>query len=299
MAGQATAGTGTSSTGGSTAGASTTAGAAGTQSAGVGGGSAGTAGASLGGTGSGDASGAAGTGGAGGSAGTGGWVKIFNGTDLTGWVPLIHKVGFNNDTYDTFRADAANKVIKVTYEDYPNQAFQGRCGVLYYNKKLTNYRVRVTYRFVQPQANDPQISWGKNNSGLMIFGTDPAMVTGDPEFPPLIEIQLLGGPTSGGGSTTPNICTPGGMTLKKQTGGCGNNNTGAALPPAGDWITVEAEVHVKGDTKVFQYPNMTTPILTIAGPVYQGKDVVDGYLGLQSESQPLEFKDVELMELEE
>ena len=58
-------------------------------------------------------------------------------------------------------------------------------------------------------------------------------------------------------------------------------------------------MHVKGDTKVFQYPNMTTPILTISGPTYQGKDVVDGYLALQSESQPIEFKDIELMELPE
>ena len=87
------------------------------------------------------------------------------------------------------------------------------------------------------------------------------------------------------------------MTLAKQTGGCGDNKTGVAPPPAGNWTTVEAEVHVTGDTKVFQYPEMTKPILTLSGPMYKGAAVTDGYLSLQSESQPCEFKDIKLMEL--
>jgi hypothetical protein len=285
--------------GGSAAGASGSAvGGAGTPStaAGSGGQSAGSGGGGLGGSaGIGGSGGAAG--GGGGAGGAGGWVKIFNGTDLTGWSPLIHKSAYKQDPYNTFRADPVNHVIKVTYEDYPDGNFDDRCGLLYYDKLLTNYRVRVTYRFLEPQAKNP-VSWGKNNTGLMIFGIDPAKVTGDPEFPPLIEIQLLGA-NSGGGNTTPNMCVPGGMTMKKSTATCGNNNTGVAPPPASQWVTVEAEVHVKGDTKVFQYPNMTTPVITMSGPVYQNKDVLDGYLSLQSESQPLEYKDIELMELTE
>jgi hypothetical protein len=42
---------------------------------------------------------------------------------------------------------------------------------------------------------------------------------------------------------------------------------------------------------------MTTPVLTISGPVYKGQPVTGGYLALQSESQPLEYKDIELKEL--
>jgi hypothetical protein len=60
---------------------------------------------------------------------------------------------------------------------------------------------------------------------------------------------------------------------------------------------VEAEVRVEGDTKVYQYPDKTNPVLTIAGPMYQGKPVTGGYLSLQSESQPIEYKDIELKEL--
>lgn len=285
--------------GSSAAGASASpVGGAGTSSvaAGTGGQSAGNAGsAPLGGGGGAGSGGVAGAGGGAGGA-SDGWVKIFNGQDLTGWSPLIHKSAYKQDPYNTFRADPVNHVIKVTYEDYPN-GFEDRCGLLYYDKLLTNYRVRVTYRFLEPQAPGP-VSWGKNNTGLMIFGIDPAKVTGDPEFPPLIEIQLLGA-NSTGGNTTPNMCVPGGMTMKKSTAECGNNHTGVAPPPAAEWVTVEAEVHVKGDTKVFQYPNKTTPVITMSGPVYQGKDVVNGYLSLQSESQPLEYKDIELMELPE
>ena len=300
MAGQAVAGSAPSASGSSaTAGANSgVAGGGGTSSAvaGSGGQSAGNAGsaAQAGGAG---AAGAGGGAGAGGSATSDGWVKIFNGQDLTGWSPLIHKSAYKEDQYKTFRADPVNHVIRVTYEDYPGGTFEDRCGLLYYDKLLTNYRVRLTYRFLEPQAKNP-VSWGKNNTGLMIFGIDPAQVTGDPEFPPLIEIQLLGA-NSTGGNTTPNMCVPGGMTMKKSTAACGDNHTGVAPPPAGDWVTVEAEVHVNGDTKVYQYPNKTTPVITMSGPVYQGKDVLNGYLSLQSESQPLEYKDIELMELPE
>jgi hypothetical protein len=85
--------------------------------------------------------------------------------------------------------------------------------------------------------------------------------------------------------------------MTKSTAACGDNHTGVAAPPAADWVTVEAEVHVNGDTKVYQYPDKTKAVLTMSGPMYQGKPVTSGYLSLQSESQPLEFKDVELMEL--
>lgn len=292
-----------------TAGGSVTGGGAGTTTAGSGGnadsagglggnagGLGGGGGAIAGGGAGGSASGSGGSGGGGGSGGASdGWVKIFNGQDLTGWVPLIHKSAYKVDTYKTFRADPVNHVIKVTYEDYPGQSFDDRCGVLYYDKLLKDYRVRVTYRFLEPQANNP-VSWGRYNSGLMIFGIDPAKVTGDPEFPPLIEIQLLG-KGANPGPTNLNLCQPGGMTMKKSTGSCGNNGSGVAQSPPGEWVTVEAEVHVNGETKAYQYPDKTKALLTMSGPTYQGKPVLDGYLSLQSESQPLEFKDIELMEL--
>jgi hypothetical protein len=315
----ASAGTSGSSAGSGTAGAVAVAGAAGTNaqsSAGAGGSSqggmgggagagAGAGGALAGGAGAGGVGGAAGAAGAAGNGGSGGaadgWVKIFNGQDLNGWVPLIHKSAVNVNIYNTFRADPENQVIKVVYDDYPNKDFDDRCGVLYYDKYLTDYRVRLSYRFREPQALNP-VSWGKNNTGLMIFGIDPRKVMGDPEFPPLIEIQLLGTP-SGGGTNNANLCQPGGMWVSKlfgqdngSGGGCRASKSGPA-PAAGQWVTIEAEVRVAGETKIYQHPDLTTPVLTISGPMYNNQPVTGGYLAVQSESQPVEYKDIELKEL--
>ena len=264
------------------------------------GGSAG-AGTTLGGTGGSAGSAGSNTGGAGG-ADPEGWVDIFNGTDLTNWVPLIHKSAYNQDPYKTFRADPVSHVIRVTYVDYPGDVFDDRCGLLYYNKPLTNYRVRATYHFIdeaiEPQAKNA-VSWGRFNSGLMIFGIDPSKVTGDPMFPPLIEIQLLGKGSSGG-STSPNICTPGGITYAKAAD-CGNNGSGVQPPLPTTWVTVEAEVHPGAETKVYAYPprmpDRTKPIEIVTGAKYQSMAVSGGYLSIQSESQPCEFKDIQLIEL--
>jgi hypothetical protein len=240
--------------------------------------------------------------GGGDGASNGSWVPIWNGKDLTNWYPLIKGQPYKTDTLNTFRADPAAGVIRVTYESYPNGAFDGRFGLLYYDKFLTNYRVRVEYRFLEPQAKNPP-GWGKNNSGLMLFGIDPTTIVGMPDFPPLIEIQLLGTP-SAGGTNNANICRPGGMTVttlfdKPATpGNCQDSLTGPA-PPAAQWVTVEAEVHVKGTTKIYQYPDTTKPVLTFAGVTYAGKLVTGGYISIQSESQPCKFRKVELMELPE
>ncbi|HXK16894.1 MAG TPA: DUF1080 domain-containing protein [Polyangiaceae bacterium] len=305
-AGQASAG-GSLSPAAGAAGSSLSGGAAGATSgnAGTGGSASGSGGsAGTGGSASGAGGNAGSSGGNAGSAGTDpeGWVNIFNGQDLTGWVPLIHKSAYNQDPYKTFRVDPASHVIRITYVDYPGDLFDDRCGLLYYDKPLTNYRVRATYHFVdeavEKQAKNA-VGWGRFNSGLMIFGIDPSKVTGDPMFPPLIEIQLLGKGSSGG-STSPNICTPGGITYDK-TADCGNNGSGVESPPPTTWVTVEAEVHPGAQTKVYTYPpgmpDRTKPIEIVTGAKYQNMAVIGGYLSLQSESQPCEFKDVQLIEL--
>ncbi len=176
----------------------------------------------------------------------------------------------------------------------PNVLADGWVNI-FNGKDLTTYRIRVTYRFPEPQTKNP-VNWGKNNSGLMIFAIDPTTVTGDPLFPPLIEIQLLGNGSTGG-STNPNYCQPNGMEMTVHTADCGDNHTGKAPNPPGQWTTVEAEVHVNDVTRVFQFPDSTKPVFTMSGPKYNGQPVKGGYLTLQSESHPIEFKDILLKEL--
>jgi len=320
MAGSVAAGgsAGQANTGGNS---NASAGSAGSSVAGGGAtGLAGSAGAGGSGGGAGSSGGGAGSAGSG-TAGVGGanpegWVPIFNGQDLTGWKPFIHKSGsYGNDPLNTFRVDPQTHVIRVTYVDYPKTAGgkadfgavngnnpDGKCGLLYYEKPLTNYRARVTYRFVDPsieaQAANP-VSWGYMNSGWMIFGADPSKVMGDPQFPPVLEIQLLGKGSSGG-STSPNICNNGGVAYAKAD--CGNNHSGVDAPNPTTWVTVEAEVHPAGMTTVYTYApggkrDLAKPIETVTGATYQNMVVTGGYMSLQSESQPCEFKDIQLIEL--
>jgi len=310
--GQATtAGSQNGSSGGPTAGSTATTG-----------GSSGAAGASSGGGGTSGGAGTNGGGGtssAGGSAGGtggasgGGWVSILPADDkLTGWVPYVKGYTPGTDPLKTFRRDASTGALMVTYQDYPNGSFDNHLGLIYYDKKLTNYKVRFEYSFQEPQAKNP-VSWGKNNTGIFVFGTDPHQISGDPDFPTAIEIQILGKP-SAGGSVNAQICLnstvgmyPALIGTKTITGpgGCFASTQNANdFQTAATWTTVEVEVDssATGVTKIYQYTQdgmkPATPIQTFTGPVKTGGQTVNsGWLSFQSESQPCTFRKIELMEL--
>ena len=129
----------------------------------------------------------------------GGWVSILpTDANLTGWIPADQAVCGGDWTRSRPSVTTRQTgYLVVSYADYPSGSFANHFGLLYYDKVLTNYKVRIEYRFQNPQATDPA-TWGKNNSGLMVFCTDPRTVTGNPDFPPSIEIQLLGNPSAGG-----------------------------------------------------------------------------------------------------
>ena len=54
---------------------------------------------------------------------------------------------------------------------------------------------------------------------------------------------------------------------------------------------------VDGTTKVYQYPDTTNPIMTFSGVTLGNMSLKSGYMSLQSESQPVQFRKVDLMEL--
>lgn len=290
---------GNSGSGGSASGGSASGGSSGSGGSGTGG----AANGGAGGKGSGGANGGGG-GTVTGGGGKGSWVSILPTDDaLTGWVPLVKPYPVGMDPNKTFRRDA-NGYLVVTYADYPNGNFDGHFGHIYYDKLLTNYRVRVEYRFQEPQAKNPP-SWGKNNSGIMVFCTDPRKVTGNPDFPPSIEIQLAGNP-SGGGPINCQLCLNGSnMYVTKvltQTvtgpGGCFKSTLATAdFQPAANWVTVEVDVQATGTTSVYQHPDTTKAIMTFSGVMLGSQKITSGYLSLQSESQPIQFRKIDLMDL--
>ncbi|MEO8904506.1 MAG: family 16 glycoside hydrolase [Polyangiaceae bacterium] len=268
--------------------------------------------------------GTAGNSSGGGTGGTSadGWTSILPTDDaLTGWFPYVKGFTPGMDPPKTFRRDPQTGYLEVTYADYPNNDFtyavggktEAHLGLIYYDRKITtDYKVRITYRFKTPQAANP-VSWGKNNSGLFVFGTDPHKITGDPDFPTAIEIQILGSPSAGGNINT-QLCLNstvgmypamiGTQTINGPSGCFASKQSTSDFQPATSWATVEADVSVTGTTKIYQYAMPddamppATPIQTFNGPVKTGGQAVNGgWLSLQSESQPCEFRKVELKEM--
>ena len=237
-------------------------------------------------------------------AGKGKWIRLFNGKDLKGWKVKItgHKLGDNYG--NTFRVE--DGILKVAYDKYDK--FGGKFGHLFYEKPLSNYILRLEYRFVGKQCPGGP-GWALRNSGIMIHGQSPESMTKDQSFPVSIEVQLLGG--SGRGTRpTANVCSPGTnfvMDGKLITSHC--NNSSSKTYHGDQWVTVEVEVHgnrlirhfVNGQ-KVFEYtqPQLDEKDAGARKLIKDGNKMLSGgSISLQAESHPVEFRKVELRKLED
>ncbi|MCZ2153770.1 MAG: DUF1080 domain-containing protein [Bryobacterales bacterium] len=232
------------------------------------------------------------------------WIPLFNGKNLNGWLPKITGYPLNENFGNTFRVE--NGVMKVSYDQYTD--FGGRFGHIFYYQPFSYYRIRVEYRFTGAQApNGP--AWARRNSGIMIHGQSPQSMTRDQDFPISIEVQLLGG-LGEGARPTLNLCTPGTHVVidgKLETKHC-VNSTSKTYDGDG-WVSVEARV--LGDAEITHYVegqevlrynlpqigggavNHFDPSVKKDGLLLRG-----GYISLQSESHPVEFRKVELLNLE-
>jgi hypothetical protein len=238
--------------------------------------------------------------------GTGQWIQLFNGKDLTGWTPKIKGFELGDNHADTFRVE--DGILKVAYDKYQGP-FRGRFGHLFYEKPFSNYLLRIEYRFVGEQAErGPE--WAIRNSGVMIHGQKPDTMLKDQDFPVSIEVQFLGGDGQRP-RTTANLCTPGTnvvMNGKLHTQHCTNSTS--ETYHGDQWVTVEIEVrggktirHKIGGRTVIEYsePQLDENDeygrrLLDAG---SEKMITGGTISLQSESHPVEFRKVELLELAE
>lgn len=233
-----------------------------------------------------------------------GWVSLFNGKDLEGWTPKITGYEFGENFGNTFRVE--DGVLKVRYDGY--DSFNGRYGHLFYKDKFSRYRLRVEYRFVGEQvAGGP--GWAVRNSGAMLHCQDPKTMRKDQEFPVSVEAQLLGG-NGRDERTTGNVCTPGThivMDGKLVTRHCTSSHS--KTYHGDQWVTAEFEVnggemirHVIDGEVVLEYEqpqldpgdNDARKLIGADGD----KILTEGYISLQSESHPVEFRKVELLVLE-
>ncbi len=234
------------------------------------------------------------------------WIPLFNGRDLSGWKVKITGFPLGENHLDTFRVE--NGVLRVAYDRYAR--FDGKFGHLFYERPFSHYRLRAEYRFVGEQTPGGP-GWAWRNSGLMLHCQAPESMRRDQEFPVSIEVQLLGG-DGRAERPTANLCTPGTHVVlngKLHTPHCTNSRSKTFH---GDqWVTVEVEVrgderirHFVNGELVFEYeqPQLDPGDADARRLLEQrggDKRLREGYIALQAESHPVEFRKVELKKLAE
>jgi hypothetical protein len=231
------------------------------------------------------------------------WIQLFNGKDLQGWDVKITGYDLNDNFGDTFRVE--NGVLKTAYDKYGQ--FNNRFGHLFYRQKFSHYVIAAEYRFVGNQAPGAP-SWALRNSGIMVHSQSARSMLKNQDFPISIEVQLLGGSGSGERPTA-NVCTPGTnieMNGKLITTHCINSTS--KTYHGEQWVRVEATVlggteikhTVEGKTVLaYEKPQIGGGQVTNFNPKVKqdGKPLTEGYIALQSESHPVEFRKVELLNL--
>lgn len=227
------------------------------------------------------------------------WIQLFNGKDLDGWSIKITGHELNDNFRNIFSVE--DGLMKVSYEGV--DTFRNEFGHIFYKDPFSKYRLRIEYRFVGNQVPGGP-SWAYRNSGVMLHSQSAASMTLDQDFPVSVEAQFLGG-DGVAERTTSNVCTPGthieidGRLVKQH---CTNS---ASRTYHGDgWVTAEFVVladevihHIlEGDT-VLTYSKPQVGGAPEGYPVPEGTLIKEGYICLQAESHPVEFRKVELLDL--
>ncbi|MGY6647849.1 3-keto-disaccharide hydrolase [Wenyingzhuangia sp. IMCC45574] len=232
------------------------------------------------------------------------WVNLLEGEQAKNWVVKITKHPVGDNYKNTFQIK--DGLLSVQYDKDYN--FNKTFGHIFYNKELSHYKLKLDYRFVGEQVKGG-LGWAERNSGIMIHCESPYNMTQDQLFPMSIEVQLLGGIDKKESRPTANVCTPGTNVMidgKYETSHCVKSTSSTYY--GDEWVQVEIEVHgndlilhrINGE-EVLQY---TKP--EIGGTMLENKDYWEpkvgtllekGFFSLQSESHPVEFRNIYLLEL--
>lgn len=220
------------------------------------------------------------------------WVDLFNGKDLSNWSPKVRGFPLGENALDTFRVN--DGVMQIRYDKYDE--FGGKFGHIFSNAGyFSHYKLQVEYRFVGEQVKDGP-AWALRNNGIMFHTQDPKTMTVDQDFPGCMEYQLLGG-NGKDPRTTGNLCTPGSQVVingELRKDHCMNS---ISETYHGDqWVTAELVVHgsklaqhIINGKKVFEYNDLQWD---------DGKPMEGGFIALQAETAPTDFRKVRILNLE-
>lgn len=231
------------------------------------------------------------------------WIQFFSGRDLTGWTPKIRGYAVGENFGNTFLVRDGK--LAVNYDAYPE--FAERFGHLFWAEAYSHYRIAVEYRFIGDQARKGP-GWAVRNSGIMVHGQTPQSMGKSQDFPISIEVQLLGG-NGKDKRTAANLCTPGtNVVMKGQliTAHCVQSTSETFH---GDqWVRAEVTVlgadrivHTVNGVEVLAYEQPQVGGGNVSGHnstlIEEGLHLQSATISLQSESHPVEFRKVGLLDL--
>ena len=233
------------------------------------------------------------------------WTELFNGQDLKGWIPKITGYPTGENYGNTFRV--VDSAITVSYDKY--ERFSNRFGHLFYEKPFSNYVLRIQYRFIGEQAPGGE-RWATKNSGVMFHSQSPESMAEQQDFPISLEAQFLGG-LGEGARPTGNLCTPGTHVYMKGELITQHCITADAPTYEGEeWVTMDIVARadgriahvINGDTLIrYENPMMGGDMANnlTEGIMQENEALNGGYIALQSESHPIQFKKVLIKSLDD
>jgi hypothetical protein len=233
------------------------------------------------------------------------WIQLFNGRDLNDWLIKFSKHDLGENFNDTFRVE--DGLLKVRYDKWTR--FDGEFGHIFYKDPFSYYILAAEYRFVGDQVPGGP-DWARRNNGLMLHSPHPRTMLKDQDFPISIEVQLLGGLSDGKPRSTANVCTPGTNIVMNGRFHTAHCTSSTSKTYDGDqWVRVE--VIVKGDELIqhtidgqvvleYSRPQIGGGAVAPVDPTVKvdGTPLAGGYISLQAETAPADFRKVELLNLE-
>jgi len=231
--------------------------------------------------------------------------SLFNGVDLEGWTTKIHHYEVDDNYGDTFRVE--DSIIKVRYDQYEGD-FNDRFAHLYYDTPYSYFHLTMEYRFVgDPHPGAPIFI--VKNSGVMFHSQDPRTMLKEQNWPISVEMQFLGGIEADKERPTGNMCSPG--TEVEFEGKIDPRHciSSSSETYYGDqWV--KADLIVRGDSLVTHIINGQTVLEydkpQVGGAVVEGYDpkmkpdgtlLKEGFIALQSEGQPIDFRNIKIKNL--
>ena len=232
------------------------------------------------------------------------WQTLFNGKDIKDWVSKINHHETGDNFGNTFRVE--DGMVKVRYDRY--DSFNEQFGHLYYKQPFSYYHLVFEYRLVGEWRKDAP-EYTLKNSGVMIHSQDPKTMPKEQDWPISIEFQILGGLGDGNPRPTGNMCSPGTDVVFHGVIDSRHCIPSTSKTYDGDqWV--KGEVIVLGDSLITHIINGDTVLQyskpQIGGGVVHnydpkikldGKLLTEGFIALQSEGQPVDFRNIKILNL--